>query len=78
MHFACNAGKTPEFSDRFNQIARKHFDEGAFYEAAKEAGYAEARVLAPGKSLLMERARQGDRINAHIGENGYLKRYVFG
>ncbi len=78
MRFDCNVGKTPEFSERFNQMARKPFDVAVFYEIARDAGYAEARVRYPGNSLLMENSHQDDRINAHVDESGYLKRYVFG
>ena len=78
MIFEENRGRKGQFSGVFNQMAGRPLDETAFFQAAREAGYLEARTFAPGETLLFENSRMSDRITVRTYEDGRVKGFEFG
>ena len=77
MKFPENTGKKAGLTQEINRLIDKPFDPKTFYEAAKKAGYAEARAHHAGQTLEYKLSRT-DRLTASVAENGRVKRFHFG
>ncbi len=61
----------------FNKMAGQKLNQQAFFKAAFDAGYTEARIIHPGQ-VAKDKGTNKNRINAIVDEKGKLRQLVFG